>query len=155
MRRLLAAAALAFGLTFSGAPFAATEHSHDRSAPAQELRLNNGQKWATDDPLRRGMSEIHSALTASLPRINQGQLTKSDFSALADQIQAQVDFIVTNCKLPEDADFQLHIVLTKVLEGIVAMKAEADQTHGLLAVLEALNAYGDHFDQPGWTTLKY
>jgi hypothetical protein len=33
------------------------------------------------------------------------------------------------------------------------MKAEADQTHGFLAVLEALNAY--HFDQSGWTTLKH
>jgi hypothetical protein len=35
------------------------------------------------------------------------------------------------------------------------MKAKADQDKGAVAVLQAMNAYGEHFDHPGWTPLGH
>jgi hypothetical protein len=55
--------------------------------------------------------------------------------------------------LPEKADLPLHVALTQVLDVINAMKAPSDQEQGAVATIPALNAYGDHFDHPGWKPL--
>src|SRR4051794_7903483 len=68
------------------------------------MRLNNGQKWQTDETLRRGMSEMQHILGTSLGRIHAGQFTSADYGALAGRLQAQVHDVVANCKLPEGAD---------------------------------------------------
>ena len=154
LARALVALGLAFGISGSG--LAATENAHEgHGAAAVEMTLNNGQKWPTDEALRRGMSGIRSALASALPRIHEGRFTPQEFSTLADRVQAHVDDVVANCKLPEDADLQLHVALEHILEGTGAMKAKADQDKGAVAVLQALNAYGEHFDHPGWTPLGH
>lgn len=153
MNKSLAVAVLALGLTagLSGAVSAAAPHGHGgHAAPAMELRLNNGQKWWTDEALRTGMSRIRDALDPALPLIHAGRYSAAEFSALADSVQEQVDYVVANCKLPEDADLQLHVALTQVLDGINAMKEESGQEQGAVAILLALNAYAEHFDHPGW-----
>ena len=158
IRMQLARALVALGLGFgiSGSGLAATEHAHEtHDAAAVEMTLNNGQKWPTDEALRRGMSGIRSALASSLPRIHERRFTPQEFSNLADRVQAHVDDVVANCKLPEDADLQLHVALEHILEGIGAMNAKADQEKGAVAVLQALNAYGEHFDHPGWAPLGH
>ena len=79
------AAALALGLALSGPASAATEHSHaSHGAAALQLTLNNGQKWPTDEPLRRGMSEMRSMLVTSLGRIHAGQFTSADYENARD-----------------------------------------------------------------------
>ena len=83
-----------------------------------ELTLNNGQKWQTDEALRTGMSQIREVVDASLPPIHAGRYSAADLSTLADWVQEQVDFVVANCKLPEEADLQLHLALTQILDGI-------------------------------------
>ena len=120
-----------------------------------ELRLDNGQKWQTDEALRTGMSRIRDAIDASLPLIHAGRYSAADFSTLADWVQEQVDFVVANCKLPEEADLQLHLALTQILDGVNIMKEEGGQEQGAAAIVQALNAYGDHFDHPGWKPLGH
>lgn len=147
----MVALGLIAGLT--GAVSAATPHGH--GTPALELTLNNGQKWQTDEALRTGMSRIRSAFDAALPLIHGGRYSAAQFSALADQVQEQVDYVVANCKLPEEADLQLHVALTQVLDGINVMKGQGNQEQGAAAIVQALNAYGDHFDHPEWKPLGH
>ena len=156
MNKSLAAALVALGLAagLAGTVSAAAPHGKDgHGAPAMELTLSNGQKWQTDDALPTGMSRIRDTLDASLPLIHSGRYSAADLSTLGDWVQEQVDFVVANCKLPEEADLQLHLALTQLLDGVDALKREGGQEQGAAAIVQALNAYGDHFDHPGWKPL--
>lgn len=140
----------------SGAVLAATSHDHAAgSAPVTEMVLNNGQKWQTDDALRKGMTEIRSAIADALHPIHEGRFAATDFVMLADKVQEHTDFIVANCKLPAEADLQLHFAVAQILDGVTAMKEGAGQDQGVVHVIQALNAYGEHFDHPGWVPISH
>jgi hypothetical protein len=150
--------ALAVSLAI-GAPVlahAAGAHSHAGASATHklEVKLNQGRKWASDDPLRAGMGQIRQDIAASLPRIHKGKFKPAEFDALAGKVQAQVDHITANCKLPEDADLVLHGILEQILDGIGAMKG-ADRTVGAVKVVEALNVYGKTFEHPGWKPVAH
>jgi hypothetical protein len=154
--KTLAGAMVALGLTASlpGAVLAAAPQEHEsHGASAVELTLNNGQKWQTGETLRMGMSQIRDALGATLPLIHSGRYSAADLSTLGTWVQEQVDFVVANCKLPEEADLQLHIALTQVLDGINVIMGPGGQEKSAVAIIQALNAYGEHFDHPGWKPL--
>jgi len=154
-KKTLAATLLALGLA-AGPVGAVSADAPDRhGAPALELRLNNGQKWRTDEVLRAEMSQIRDVMHASLPPIHSGRYNAADLSTLGDWVQEQVHVVVANCKLPEEADLQLHVALTQILDGVNTMKEEGGQELGSAAIVQALNAYGDHFDHPGWTPLEH
>lgn len=148
----LAAALFALGLTF-GPGVAIAQHAHGHGAAVIELKLNNGEKWETDEALRTGMSRIRADLASSLPLIHDGRYSAADYASLADTIQGHVEYVTVNCKLAEEADAQLHVAIAQVLEGVDAMKAGRNQEKGAIAMVEALNAYGAHFDHPGWKAL--
>ena len=154
----LAGALIPLGLTaglFGPALAAALQGHESHGASAVELTLNNGQRWPTDEALRTGMSRIRDALDAALPLIHAGQYGAGEFSALGDSIQERVNYVVANCKLPEEADLQLHVALTQVLDSINVMKGASGQEQGAVAIIQALNAYGDHFDHPEWKPLGH
>ncbi|MPR06222.1 hypothetical protein [Microvirga tunisiensis] len=155
INKSLAAALVALGLTVGlhGAVSAAAPHGPD--GHAMEMYLDNGRKWQTDEALRTGMGRIRDAVDAARPMIHAGGYGAAEFSALADRIQEQVDDVVTNCKLPEQADVQLHLALAQVMDGIYVMKWEAGREQGALAIVQALDAYGEHFDHPGWKPLGH
>jgi hypothetical protein len=158
MKKRLTAALLALGLAAGpvGTVSADAPDGHNgHGVPAMELRLNNGQKWQTDEVLRAGMSQIREVMDASLPPIHSGRYSAADLSALGDWVQEQVDVVVANCKLPEEADLQLHVALTQILDGVNTMKEEGRQELGAAAIVQALNAYGEHFDHPGWKPLEH
>jgi hypothetical protein len=157
-RQTLTASLVVLGMVvgLSGAALAATGHDHGSSGnPTAEMTLNNGQKWQTDEALRKGMTEIRAAVVASLHPIHEGRFAAADFSTLADKVQEQVDFVVENCKLPADADQQLHFAVAQVLDGIATMKGSTGQEQGVVGLIEALDAYGEHFDHPGWEPLVH
>jgi hypothetical protein len=109
------------------------EHAHDHAqAAVGQLKLNDGKKWATDAPLRAGMAAIETA-----------------FEALAGRIEAQVNSIVANCKLPPEADANLHYVIADLSQGVGLMRggAPARTRHdGAALVHGALRAYDTFFD---------
>ncbi|MEJ1161748.1 hypothetical protein [Prosthecomicrobium sp. N25] len=152
LRRTALAVAILIGA--GSAALALTPHQHQPGATASlSIELDQGRKWATDDSLRAGMNRIRAAVEETLPGVHQGRATPADFRALAGRLQEQVDFVLANCKLPEAADQQLHLVLERMIEGIDTLKAESGQTDGVIAVVEALDAYATAFDHPDWTPL--
>jgi hypothetical protein len=152
--RTLLALGLAAGL--AGSAIAAGPHSHDgHGGVVLELSLDKGQKWQTDEALRKGMSEMRALVAASLTPIHEARFTRVEFAELADRVQAEVEYVAANCKLPEEADLQLHVVLARIIEGIDMMKGEAEREQGAVAIVEALNAYGEHFDHPSWRPLGH
>ena len=152
---IAASLALAFGSLLPAGAQAAEAHGHGAGA-VESLRLNSGKKWATDAPLRKGTIEIRNAIAANKDAIHAGKLTNAAYDALAAKIDAQVSYIVANCKLPADADAQLHLVLAQVMQGTSAMKGKEkamSRRAGVEAIAQALDAYGKHFDHPGWKKL--
>ena len=156
-RKRILGLALGVALALAGAEaVAAGGHSHDgHAADAIELKLNDGKKWQTDAPLQKGMEEIRRALAASIDKIHHDKASRAEYVALADSIERQVDYITHNCKLPEDADAELHVVIGQVLDGVETMREGGDPKAGAVKVVEALDAYGDYFDHPGWQKLAH
>jgi hypothetical protein len=157
VQRKLRAALLAAGIVLAGAGGAmAAEptHSHAHGESEATLTLDHGQKWQTDAPLRQGMGNMRAAMSKALPAIHGNKLDRAGYDALAGKLEGEMAYVVTNCKLDPQADAQLHIVLAQIGGGIEQMKA-AQGENGAVAVVTALNAYGEHFDHPGWKPLGH
>jgi hypothetical protein len=142
-------------LALSVAPACAADHAHEHDAHgATALKLDNGQKWKTDAPLRQGMSNIRAAVQQHLHAIHENRLKAANYQALAKRTNTQIAFMVTNCKLAPDADAQLHLIITELGAAAEAMagkdKAQSRQK-GALQLVHALETYGEFFDHPGWT----
>ena len=152
--KVLTSAALALGLALGtiGTASAAEPHSH---GAAVELKLDHGKKWQTDDALRRGMGEIRQAMAKSLAPIHENTFSAANYDALAASVQTQIDYVVANCKLPEEADQQLHLVLEQILDGIAEMKAASHRDQGAIKIVKALDTYGKYFDHAGWKPLAH
>lgn len=156
MWRLLGTAALS--LAFVSAPLSAAEHRHDHGAAPAKLELNNGKKWATDAPLRKGMEGIRGSMDAALHDIHENKLSAAKYGELAKKVNGEVNGIVANCKLDPKADAQLHLVIADILEGAEAMEGKAKKVKrqaGAVKVIGALEKYGAYFDHPGWQPLKH
>lgn len=155
-RRLCAAlvtAALASGAFTAATAWAAAEHAHGQDAHA--LELNAGKKWATDDPLRQGMTKIRDAVDAKLPAVHRGKMSTAQYDALGRQIDTQIAYIVGNCKLDPKADAVLHLILADLNEGneiLQGKQAKQARSDGVVKVVHALGQYGSYFDHPGWKT---
>jgi hypothetical protein len=147
----LSAAALA--VMFAGPATGQTSgHGHEAGATAA-LALNQGQKWPTDKPLRDGMDRIRKLVEPQLALAHAGKLGAGQYQALARQIESEVGGIVANCKLEPKADAMLHLVIADIGAGTDAMagkNAKVPAAQGLLAVAQAVNAYGGHFAHPGF-----
>lgn len=128
----------------------AHEHSHHHAeAAVGQLKLNDGMKWSTDAPLRAGMAAIESAFEADHAAIHAGKLSDAAYEALAGRIEAEVNSIIANCKLPPEADANLHYVIADLSQGVSLMRGSdpARTRHdGAALVHGALIAYAKYFD---------
>jgi hypothetical protein len=154
MRRAALGAALALTVAF---PALAAGEAHDHGADAGvALQLNQGKKWPTDEPLRTGMTRMRAALAKDLKVIHANKASDAQYEALAAKLNAEVAYVVQNCKLEPKADAELHKVIAEILAGAEAMQGKApDVTRraGAVRVVQALDAYGRFFDHPGWRRL--
>lgn len=126
---------------------------HHEPRGTSALQLKDGQKWPTDEALRQGMVNIRNAVTPNLPAIQEDKLDTIRYDRLAGEINAQVAYIVQNCRLEKDADAMLHRVLADIMAGTDAMAGKDKQTSqraGAIKIVHALEAYGNYFDHPGW-----
>jgi hypothetical protein len=96
------------------------------------------------------MSDIRAAMAIAFPQIHVGQFTSAQYGALAARIQERVEHVVGNCRLPDEADAQLHVVLAEIVAGTEAMRSGSDRMGGAMRVIQAIEAYGRHFDHPDW-----
>lgn len=137
-------------------PATAAEHHHHGGEAG--LHLNQGQKWATDGPLRQGMANIRAAMADKLPTIHAKRLNQAEYGKLAQVLEQEVGAIVATCKLPEEADAVLHPILAELGAGIDAMAGRTKRAlprQGALKVLGALEKYDRYFDHPGWQPLGH
>lgn len=149
-------AALSLSLAFGGlAPSALAADAHQHHGSLEQLQLNHGQKWQSDAPLRLGMDNIRADMAAKLDQIHANRLPQSEYRDLSERLTRHVEYMVVNCQLPRDADAQLHLVLAEILGGIEQMKAGTDAQAGAVKVVGALDAYGSHFEHPGWQPLAH
>jgi hypothetical protein len=149
--RPFTAFAVAFALAL-GTPgiVAAQTHAHGGSGEASiEIMLNNGAKWHGDQNMIVGMTAIHGTMAANLDAIRAGTLPVDAGKEIAADVQKQLDFMIENCVLEPKVDEQFHIVVGEVMTGVSALEAGEVET-GAVTIVRALNAYGEHFEHPGW-----
>lgn len=154
--KTLAALLLATTLISPLSAHSATGHEHG-STETQQLQLNAGKKWGTDAPLRQAMTAIHQSATKILPTAHAGKATVEDYDAFGRAISAQVAFMVESCKLPSDADAQLHLIVAELMAGAETAQGkqgDADRAAGVVKVAQASNAYGKYFNHSGWKSIK-
>lgn len=138
------------------AAMSATGHDHG-SADTHKLQLNAGKKWETDAPLRQAMTAIRQSATQILPAAHAGKATAADYDAFGRAISAQVTYMVENCKLPPQADAQLHLIVAELMAGAEAAQGkqgDAQRASGVVQVAQASNAYGKYFNDGHWKSIK-
>ncbi len=160
MERKNLLATLASLAVLAAAPdLALAQHEHQQHAmhgsggAVTQLQLKDGQKWQTDASLRLGMANIRAAFDADHPATHAGKQSDAQYAALATRIDQQVQSIVANCRLPADADANLHFVVADLLQGVSLMRGEdasRSRHDGAALVHGALKAYGQYFDDPEW-----
>ncbi|HET8763899.1 MAG TPA: hypothetical protein VFM52_01640 [Rhodanobacter sp.] len=159
MHRHLLAAVLATLVAVPALPAAAApQHAHEASTATHQLQLNAGRKWQTDAPLRANMASLRTTLQPLLPALHADTLKPDDYRQLAATVEARVTDIVRQCRLPAEADAQLHIIVGELFAGAGQMKG-TDAAHaprdGAIKVVAALNDYGRYFDDPGFKPLGH
>ena len=147
---LAVALALASGTAGMAIAQTASHESHD--AAALEVVLNDGAKWQGDQNMLDGMTAIRDTMAANLDAIHAGTLPADAAKEIAAEVQKQLDFMVENCVLEPDVDEQFHVVLAQVMDGVSALEA-GDVEPGAVKIVRALDAYGTHFEHPGWQPL--
>ena len=159
LTKLLSLAAFSFCL--AAAPVFAAEpvgHGHDHAGAPAKLSLDAGKKWASDEPLRKAMTNIRNAMDESLHAIHEGKLPAAKYGALAAKVNGEVGYMVSNCKLEPKADAQLHLIIAEILEGAEAMEGKLKKVkrqNGAVKVLGALEKYATYFDDPSWKPIKH
>ena len=121
------------------------------------MTLDQGKKWHTDPSLRKGMTEIRTALAAKADPIRLSTLPAAGYVRLSEKVNTSLSLIFKNCKLKPEADAMLHILLARILDGAAKMKEEtnpAEQAEGASAVAAALAEYPEFFNHPGWQPMK-
>lgn len=148
---LVLSVALALG-TVPGLAAAQT-HDHGNGAASIELILNDGARWQGDENMHKGMDAIRATMAANQDAIHDDTLNADAAQEIAVEVQAQVDFMVETCVLDPEVDEQFHRVLGRILEGISELESGDAPRNGAAKIVEALNAYGEHFEHPGWEPL--
>jgi hypothetical protein len=129
------------------------DQQHATGGAVTQLKLNGAAKWATDASLREGMRNVRAAFDADHPAIHAGTQTDDAYALLASRVEQQVKSIIANCRLPADADANLHFIVADLLQSVSIMRGEdsARSRHdGASLVHGLLRAYPRYFDDPAW-----
>jgi hypothetical protein len=119
------------------------------------MKLNQGAKWPIDASLHKGMRNIKSSIEANISPIHTKQFTSPQYQALASEIKIHLVYLFENCKLPTEADAQLHTLLFKVMQGNEQMQKGDNQRGGAIEIIKALQQYPQYFDDKNWQALKH
>jgi len=125
-------------------------HEHAATSGDLVLELNGGERWATDESLRTGMTDIRTTFEVRHHEYENGAFDTEDAASLADTIEDRVDFMIANCKLPPAADAELHKLLAAALAAAGTLRTGGDPHTGLHELHRVLDAYATYFDHPGW-----
>ncbi len=146
--------AVASGSAFAQAVDAHAHDQHDshsgHQAQSATLNLNQGERWETDEPLRKGMLEIRDAVNKASAHSGTGKLSAQQAEELTVAIDESVDFIIEQCKLEPEADANLHVILAEILTASGVLKSEPQSMDALPRIHGALENYAHYFNHPDW-----
>ncbi len=99
------------------------EEQH-QEAETEQLRLNNGAKWAADESTFFGMQKLEAALnsfnkTSTSPTI-------SDYNTLGNALANINKEIISQCSMKGEDHDQLHLVLHPMLDNVAVIKSAND-----------------------------
>ncbi|MEW6983811.1 hypothetical protein AAD001_14250 [Colwelliaceae bacterium 6471] len=132
----------------------AEEHHHYEENTTQ-LMLNQEEKWAIDESLHLGMSNIKHELEKNLMAIHHENFSTEQYITLATTMEQELRFLFENCKLEPQADAQLHILLSKIMQGIDIMKNAEHKKQGGILIIQALRDYPLYFNDLNWQSLVH
>ncbi len=127
----------------------AHQHQHGADDSTAQLTLNNGKKWATDEPLRLGMGRIKALVDPMGAVTPEQSVDPAQAKAIAKGVEGQVAFLVSNCKLEPKADAVLHVLIADMLQGAEALSKPAPTGRGLVLIRHALERYPEYFEPAG------
>jgi hypothetical protein len=117
--------------------------------------LADGQRWETDEPLRKAMSGIREDVAKSLPAYHESRLRAEDAEALAVAVEGNVNYMITNCKLAPEPDAVLHVMIGRMMGAISAMRADPASADGMPQLVSVVNDYQSSFDHDGLQPLTH
>lgn len=129
-------------------PAEAEHHAHAAHGAAPELA--EGQRWATDAPLREAMLRIRDGVAENAAAFHDGALSPAAAQSLAAVVEGDVQFMIANCRLAPEPDAALHRLIGRLLGAGEALRADPQSADGLPQLEAVLNDYGATFDHPGW-----
>ncbi|WP_085300545.1 hypothetical protein [Cognaticolwellia mytili] len=132
----------------------AEEHQH-HAMNKQTLQLDHGKKWSIDESLHKGMSNIRQMLMLNLDDIHYDKFSKQQFLMLANKVDQQLSYLFEHCKLPAQADAQLHLLLAKIMKGSGLMKGSENPKYGAILLIQALQDYPVYFDDINWQKITH
>jgi hypothetical protein len=109
-----------------------------------------GQRWATDAPLREAMLRIRDGVAARATAFHEGTLSAAEGQALAAAVEGDVQFMIANCRLAPEPDAALHALIGRMLGAAEALRDAPLSADGVPQLEAVLNDYGATFDHSGW-----
>lgn len=126
-------------------------HGHVLLPPVPD----NHQPWATDEPLRQGMTRVRKAV-ATVPAEAGARIDPATATALADEVDAAINYMFANCSLPPEPDAALHGVLAQLMVSSGELRSEAADAGPQVAKMRAaLDRYALLFDDPAARAAGY
>lgn len=130
------------------APVAAEAHdahdAHDDHGPLPVLA--DGQRWATDEPLRKAMSGIRDDVAKNLPAYHESRLQAADAEALAVSVEDNVNYMIANCQLEPEPDAVLHAMIAQMMGAATALREDPASAEGVPRLVSVVNDYEATFD---------
>ncbi len=108
----------------------------------------NHVQWTPDAPLMEGMSRVRTALGGLETESHADDAT---VLARAADIDAAVEYMFANCKLPTEPDIALHAILARLMAGTQALKANPSDGSPVADMHAAVHNYEALFDDPNET----
>lgn len=145
MRHSSLSFAIATAMMLAMGPSLAQDHATHHAPAATGAPA---KRFATDAALRKGMSDIRQAVDL-LSHYERGHVPATDASAAAGRVEDGVRYIIANCKLPPDADAELHAIIVPLMQNATALKADPAKTDVIAPMRDALERYAERFEDPG------
>lgn len=139
----------------AGGTHAATTHAgahdgHPASPTTVTMPPLPAQLWATDAPLREGMTGIAEAVAKAQAAERAGAFGRDEARVLASRIDERFSYMLVNCKLEPEADAALHALVARLITAARQLEVDPDAPGAMEQLHELLALYPRYFDHPGW-----
>lgn len=121
------------------------QHGADKDQPGSVSV--DGDRWASDAPLREGMRRMREAMEG-LSRHESDGLAGTQVHELATAVDEALAFMFANCELEPEPDHALHLILAQLMVGSRALHANPSDSAPVASMRVALEDYARQFDDP-------